>query len=483
MKKKFIGGIILIAIAMLILFSCTAPQLSSNSPPNPPSNSFPLNNATNVTITPTLLWECSDPDGDSLSYDIYFGTDPEKLPVIKDDHPSTKLVLETIPGYRELQNETTYYWMVVAKDSKGGVTPSSIWKFTTCKPARLKWKFETYDTIYGGLAVATDGTIYIGSFDNNLYAINPDGSLKWKYQTGDYVWETSPTIGSDGTIYIVTSGKLFAVNSDGSLKWSYDHPFGGQAESPTIGEDGTIYLGGAYGFYAFNPDDGSVRWAIGDARFEDTSPSIGPDGTIYIGSYDTNYLYAINPDGTLKWKFEANYVFRSSPAIGEDGTIYVGSDDDYLYAINPDGTLKWKFETGDDIRTSPVIGEDGTIYVGSFDGYLYAINPDGSMKWNFETGYAIQTNPVIGEDGTIYVGVYKYIYAINSDGTLSWKYENFSRSISYSHLGLSNDGTLYVPNWDGCLYAIETDSPGLANSPWPKFQKNNRNTGNYNDVE
>ena len=73
------------------------------------------------------------------------------------------------------------------------------------------------------------------------------------------------------------------------------------------------------------------------------------------------------------------------------------------------------------------------------------------------------------------------MYAINSDGTLSWKYGHFSKSMSYSHIALSNDGTLYIANSDGCLYAIETDSPGLANSPWPKFQKNNRNTGNYNE--
>jgi outer membrane protein assembly factor BamB len=49
-------------------------------------------------------------------------------------------------------------------------------------------------------AVGADGTIYVGSDDHNLYAINPDGSLKWRYDTGDKVY-SSPAIGSDGTIY------------------------------------------------------------------------------------------------------------------------------------------------------------------------------------------------------------------------------------------------------------------------------------------
>jgi hypothetical protein len=32
---------------------------------------------------------------------------------------------------------------------------------------------------------------------------------------------------------------------------------------------------------------------------------------------------------------------------------------------------------------------------------------------------------------------------------------------------------------DGKLYAIQTSSKGLADSPWPKFCANNKNTGCY----
>ncbi|MDK2886082.1 MAG: hypothetical protein PWP54_640 [Thermosipho sp. (in: thermotogales)] len=493
MRGKFSNFfyILVSVVIMIALNGCSQPPASLNNPPLAPSNPSPLNGATNVNITPTLSWECSDPDGDPLSYDIYFGTDPNKLPVIKDDHPSTSLILETITGYKELQNETTYYWMVVAKDSKGGVTPSPIWNFTTSKPARLKWKFETYNRLVSGPAIAPDGTIYIGSEDSNLYAINPDGSLKWKYNLGTYI-RSSPSISSDGTIYVVTWKGLYAINPDGTLKWEKDYYFYiCESVSPALGDDGTIYGGCSQNFKAINPDDGNTKWVFNDkinnndVGFRTSSPAIGPDGTIYVGSNNTNYLYAINPDGTLKWKFEANYIINSSPAIGEDGTIYVGSDDDNLYAINPDGTLKWYFETGDDIKTSPVIDEDGTIYVGSWDDYLYAINPDGTLKWKFNTGTGIFHTPVIGSNGIIYVIAYRYLYALNEDGTLLWKFSDFKGASSWPSvflLSLSNDGTLYVSDYES-LYAIETDSQGLANSPWPKFQKNNRNTGNYKEEE
>ena len=33
-------------------------------------------------------------------------------------------------------------------------------------------------------AIDADGTIYVGSWDTNLYAVNADGSLKWRLKTG-----------------------------------------------------------------------------------------------------------------------------------------------------------------------------------------------------------------------------------------------------------------------------------------------------------
>ena len=62
-------------------------------------------------------------------------------------------------------------------------------------------------------AIGSDGTIYVGSEDNNLYAINPDGTKKWAFDTGDDV-NSSPAIGRDGTIYFGSlDGNLYAIKS------------------------------------------------------------------------------------------------------------------------------------------------------------------------------------------------------------------------------------------------------------------------------
>ena len=70
-------------------------------------------------------------------------------------------------------------------------------------------------------AIGADGTIYVGSGDDNLYAVNPDGTQKWAFPTGNYI-ESSPAIGADGTIYVGSDDdNLYAINPDGTQKWAF----------------------------------------------------------------------------------------------------------------------------------------------------------------------------------------------------------------------------------------------------------------------
>lgn len=198
-------------------------------------------------------------------------------------------------------------------------------------PGTLKWKFFTspdvsafHGDVNSSPTVGADGTIYFGSDDYNLYALNSDGSLKWTFPTGDEV-QSSPVLDAEGTIYFGSSdNNLYAIYPDGSLKWKFK-------------TQGELF----------------------------SSPAVGADSTIYFGSSDSN-LYALHPDGSLKWKFRAKDNVDSSPTVASDGTIYFGSDDYNLYALYPNGSLKWKFRIGSNrgtysVDSSPVVGTDDTI--------------------------------------------------------------------------------------------------------------------------
>jgi outer membrane protein assembly factor BamB len=333
----------------------------------------------------------------------------------------------------------------------------------------LKWSYTTGGGIFSSPAVGSDGTIYVGSFNGTLYAINPDGSLKWSYPTGGNIF-SSPAIGSDGTIYVGSGDhKLYAISDNGSLKWSYTTG-GGIFSSPAVGNDGTIYVGSRdKNLYAItdNVTNGSLKWSYLTGDQIVSSPAIGSDGTVYVGSED-HKLYAISDNGSLKWSYPTgNQIFWSSPAIGNDGTIYVGSRDSKLYAITDNvtnGSLKWSYTTGSVIDSSPVIGSDGSIYVGSGDDKLYAISDNGSLKWSYPTGNFVWSSPAIGNDGTIYVGSWDdKLYAITDNvinGSLKWSYT--TGSVIDSSPVIGSDGTIYVGSEDDNLYAIGQQPPTVT---------------------
>lgn len=360
----------------------------------------------------------------------------------------------------------------------------------------LKWSYSV-GTLSSDLrmcpAIADDGTIYLSSKNEKLTAINPNGTFKWEFETLGIIW-SSPAIGSDGTVYLASNisnsnynagltKNFFAINPDGSLKWSVESGIIVD-NSPAIGSDGTIYLPSSEGLAAYSPD-GTLKWSYPEIGNSYTTPAISSDGTVFIAGWST--FYAINTDGTLKWSIEIEDDTKSSPAIGADGTVYIGSKDNYLYAINPsNGTEKWKFDAGSMVLSAPVIDNNGTIYFGSHQGKFYAVNPDGTEKWFYQfsedLGFLENHGAIIGDNNVIYFGTSdpvlwfnRKLYAMNMDGTIKWE---FASALSIdSPPTIATDGTVYIGTGEGTLLAVYGESTGAANTPWPAFRGNVKNTG------
>ncbi len=354
----------------------------------------------------------------------------------------------------------------------------------------LKWTYKTGIKIESCPAIDENGVIYIGdmySSPNYLKAIYPNGTLKWKQKLGAI--HSSPTIGTDGAIYLgSTNGNIYALYPNGTIKWNYKTNHNVHS-SPAIGLDDVIYCGSHdKHLYAINPN-GTLKWKFKTGDWIRGNPSIAEDGTIYFPSFD-DHLYALYPNGTMKWKVKTGFGAAGSPAIGTDGTIYIGTNK--LYAIYPNGTKKWSFNLGTDryvADSSPAISSDGTIYIGvSFDGgyggELIAVNSDGTERWRSgkicNYGY-VSSSPAIAEDGAVYicsasteeiqsgiVGSIGYLHAFNTfdpnapdapliEGPPSGKAEK-----PYNYRFSSTD-----PNGDDVYYYIRWGDFGVENMIGP----------------
>ena len=327
------------------------------------------------------------------------------------------------------------------------------------------WIFPTGDKIYSSPAIAQDGTIYIGSDDGHLYALDPNGTLIWPPFSAQGGIFSSPAIGDDGTIYVGSyDDNLYAINPDnGTQKWFFPTE-DNVLSTPAFDKNGIIYVGSNDGkLYAITPE-GEEKWSKENLGEMVSSPAIGEDNTIYVGAGELNLyspgqskgrLYAFNPNGEKKWHKEFNVFSR--PAIGTDGTIYAGSTNGNLYALDPDdGTELWKYSTGGPILSCPKILEGATdiIITGSDDKTLYAFNSYGDIVWSYQLTDKIRSSAAIGPDGTIYIGCHdQCLHAFDIDNDSHVGQFPTGKAIT-SIPAVSENGTIYFGGQDSNIYAL-----------------------------
>ncbi len=347
----------------------------------------------------------------------------------------------------------------------------------------VKWKYFT--TNMGSLsspAIDDNGILYIGTYDlhKSFFAINKNGTEKWHFDAGDLV-RSSPAIGSDGTIYFgADNGNLYALLPNGTLKWCINLGLGWVISSPVIDSNGVIYAASTASsmFYAIYPN-GTLKWSFQTNDWIYSSPAISEDGTIYFGAND-HYLYAISPNGSMKWRYSAGQEIQSTPSIDSAGNIYFGSWDDNLYALYPNGTLKWKINAGGTIDdSSPAISENGTIYIGTLKGDILSVSPGGHLNWRYRTGDEIYSSPAIDRYGIIYCGSCDgYLYACNPNGTLHWRF-NLGYPVMSSP-AIDENGTTYIACWGPYIYALSIIYDNHPSKPSINGQVNGKINYPYN---
>lgn len=233
----------------------------------------------------------------------------------------------------------------------------------------LVWKFPTNGAIISSPSVA-DGTVYFGSQDKNIYAVNAlSGTYVWNFTTLDAI-ESSPA---------VMNGKVC-----------------------TGGEDGYVYCLNAYNGKLLWKTfvNGSQPKTFGAAVMLRSSPAI-VDDRVYIGSLD-GYLYALDlNNGDVDWKFKTNGLITASPTVA-DGAVYTVSeepDSGGLYKLNAEtGDLLWKkeipyetqFTGGTDMQGTPTVA-NGMVFASANLRTYYGIDAaNGHTDWKFTNPQATE---------------------------------------------------------------------------------------------
>ncbi|MFN2146557.1 MAG: PQQ-binding-like beta-propeller repeat protein [Anaerolineales bacterium] len=317
---------------------------------------------------------------------------------------------------------------------------------TSIKPV---WTFECEDEVRGS-AVVQDGTLYIASYDHNLYALDAgNGKFIWKYATSAGI-PGKPAI-TETNLYVGSEDKyLHSVSRrTGSRVWQYpgDGPFRG---SPTIAQ-GHAFIGSDDGYlHAVNLNTGRMAWRADLGGHVRSTPLVTKD-YIYIGT-EANELICLDFGGNPKWRFRAKRAVSSTPTIKDD-MIYFTSVDATLYALDAHtGWANWRFRLGRGSVSSPLV-VDKFLYVGAADHLIYCVNAQTSKEvWTYKTDHQVSASPIFYKDA-IYVGsVDKHLYCLEANtGQLRWK---FPTGAPITGTAAAYNDLIYFGSADNMVYAM-----------------------------
>lgn len=289
-----------------------------------------------------------------------------------------------------------------------------------------KWTFKTEDEIRGS-AVVYNNTVYVGSYDTNIWAINiEDGSLIWKRATEGGIVVT-PAIDTDQKQVLFGSedGTFTAVDcKDGRISWSYMS--GSKIRSSARLAHGHVFFGSDDGkLYALMAANGRHMWEY-DATVPIRSTPVVTSERIIFGT-DSGEIIALELSGQKRWTFKTKKSILSSPYVDIENIVYIGSMDGFLYAFDAEGGFSnWRFRTNGPIISTPVV-ERNSVFFGSTEGKLYCVNTQtGKEKWQFqpESGKPIVSSPIVHENVVYFGGTDNYLYAVDArNGKEIWKYE------------------------------------------------------------
>lgn len=251
-----------------------------------------------------------------------------------------------------------------------------------------------------------DGIVYVGSQDNNLYALlASSGDERWVFDAGSDV-TGGARVSEDGKmVYFGTQQDgFFALNTDDGTKvWSYDdnRDIGEFKAKPTLHDDLVIAATNEGVVYAFDADDGTRKWrypTTGTSRYlEFEEAGVVVDDIFYIGNEDGT-LHAIDTKTGLRhtrdlpyrqmnyWQ-EEEYSERpsseqanlrealKSQVVSDGDNVFFGNEAGEVYMYENGRRTKWVYIMERRVRGAMDANEE-MVVAADTSGEIVALDTD-----------------------------------------------------------------------------------------------------------
>jgi DNA-binding beta-propeller fold protein YncE len=346
-----------------------------------------------------------------------------------------------------------------------------------------------------GVAVASDGSVYVADTGNNrIQRFDGNGGFitKWgSYCHTDTDWDGVPdqscdgqfngphgiAVASDGTVYVADTynHRIQKFNGNGNfiMRWGSQGSSDGQFRYPygiAIAPDSTVYVADTLNsrIQKFDSNGNFItKWGsygVGDGQFYYPQDiAVGPDSTVYVADTLNSRIQKFDSNGNfiMKWGTwgggDGQFYAPWSIGVAPDGTVYVA--DTYCikkFDNNGNFITKWPLYASQGIAIAP----DGTVYIADTENNcIQKFDSNGNFiaKWGTWGGgdgqFKYPKGIAVSSDGTVYVAdtSNNRIQKFDSNGNFITKWGSYG----------VGDGQFYYPDGiavtpDGSVYVVDT---------------------------
>lgn len=315
--------------------------------------------------------------------------------------------------------------------------------------ARPIWSFECEDELRGS-PTFHEGMLFLGSYDNNLYALKADdGKFLWKFPTeGGIV--SKPAIFENHVYFGSEDNRLYAVSiANRKPTWTY-FTYAPIRSSPLTAE-GHVFIGSDdASLHVINALSGRRAWSVEAGAPVRSTPLVYNDA-VYFGA-ESGDFFCVDFTGRIKWRFKARRAITGS-AIIHNGVVYLGSVDGTLYAMDAKtGWAIWRFRLNKPTISTPTL-VDKNIFTGAIDGCIYSIDVNSAKEtWRFQTDHQVTGSPLIYKDSLYCGSVDGRLYCLEyRTGRLRWKFQTQGPITSTP---IAQNDTVFITSADHNVYAL-----------------------------
>lgn len=241
------------------------------------------------------------------------------------------------------------------------------------------WSFKTSGGVYGGGAIAK-GRVVFGSSDQKIYVLNATTGAEERSISAGGLFQSSAT--TDGK-WVYLGGwdqNVVAIDPELGPKWTAKFGrsfyFSPAIAAPTVA-DGSVFAASNDGvLHVLEAATGKVRWEFDGKKVAYSTPIV-QEGTVYIALGDEGKVFAFDAKtGARRWEGTTSMLIYDSGFCTNGELLFIGSVNGTLHALDrTTGNPRWRYALGGGHLLASPVANGRTVYIADLSGDVVA------LKW------------------------------------------------------------------------------------------------------